>query len=155
MKISTNANIQTKHERKAASFASHVSKALRDEGLTVVYSDGTDKDGIRVTATDDSFSGLPTARVKFNYLGVTGQRFVDMRSSVSKTLRDKGYWIMASGYDSITIAPRHVNFVSVPSSEQGQPDYTVRLEAGIPMLCSCKGFTYRLTCRHLDEAVKS
>lgn len=152
MKISSDPITQIQFNRKASAFASRVSKTLRDSNFVVLYSsEDSGNDGIRVTALEDSFSGLPTAKVRFNYMNLTGQRFIDFRDSVVSTLRKK-FWVVSSGYDSVVVTPRFVNFVSVKSSDPAVPDYVVRCENGIPMLCSCKGFTYRLTCRHLAEA---
>ena len=40
-------------------------------------------------------------------------------------------------------------------SSKGQNSYTVVLEDGIAVSCTCPGFTYRRNCRHLKEAERS
>lgn len=42
--------------------------------------------------------------------------------------------------------------VKVASSDPKSPGYLVRVEIAA-VYCQCKGFAYRQTCRHLNEAL--
>lgn len=56
---------------------------------------------------------------------------------------------------------RYDEIITVPSSKPGAPSYKVRMaEVGDPqapelvLTCTCKGYEYRKSCRHVNEVAQ-
>lgn len=52
---------------------------------------------------------------------------------------------------SVSSATSNVREVEVPASKGGT--YTVRVEGDVGVSCTCKGYQFRRTCRHLNVSV--
>lgn len=142
---------------KASSFAAYISRTLSAAGFDLVpHNAGASREGIRVRATTAKFSGLPTATVTLNFPAAREENsfsFKAMQLNIVKVLQDADFWIVENTDEGvIRVAPCFVQVVSVSSSTSLREDYLVRVENGIATLCGCRGYAYRLTCRHLAEA---
>lgn len=141
--------------RSSTSFAGFITRALNAHGiygLTAAHSKFAE--GLRIRAQEKLYCGLPTARVKLDYTKDIAHKRID-RDTLVDLLTDAGFHIVdveADNFAWIDVARCAVRVVAVPSSEAGKAPYSVRVEGHKAVSCGCKGYAYRLNCRHLVEA---
>lgn len=145
----------------ASTFAGNVTRKLRAQGYAVARARGKadDKAQVWVEATNEQHCGLPTARIILTFEELSkpqprkaNNHRVPIMPGWVQLMKDLGYHVVETRGAILIVAAKEVRIVEVPSSERTNPDYPVRLENGEPVMCGCKGFAFRLACRHLAVA---
>ncbi len=146
--------VRLTQNRKAGAFASYVSRVLSEAGHKVLGCEASKGlEGIRVKSMLTPKTQLPAAKVWLDF-DEPDETLTLKRELVANTLRANGFHIFDVELDYLLVQPHRVNVILVPSSD-GTKSYLVRIEDYTPVLCTCNGFVYRLTCRHLAEALKN
>lgn len=124
---------------KAKSFMERVTNIAHREGLfeLVRSQHGT----MDLSISEKSYFGLPMIEIELDGLEP------HHRAAVIETLASAGLQV---SYDDhiIKVAPCEVRVLVVPSSDQSKPGYNVRVEDNKVVFCGCKGYAYRLDCKH-------